>query len=98
VINKADVKAATDIIRSNVQAGVKVSIVLREDIANDPDVPKIEDMSLVTDHSGFTGVLRPEGPAGPDLFTAEERQVAYAEDLLRSMEPYARGVDDVFGS
>lgn len=96
LLSRAEVKDATEVIRSNVQAGVQVSIVIREDIAGDPDLPDIEDMSLVTDRSGFTGVLMPGAPGGPDIFTAEERQVAHAEDILDFLVPYSRAVDDIY--
>jgi hypothetical protein len=97
VLGKSEIDGAVEIIRKNVQAGVKVAIVLREEITGDPDVPEIEDMSLVTDHSEVIGVLKPREPGEPELFTTEERQVARAEDLLDFLSPYARSVDDVFG-
>jgi len=96
LLSRTEVTNATEVIRSNVQAGIQVSIVIREDIAADPDLPDIEDMSLVIDQSGVTGVLMPGAPGEPDIFTAEERQVARAEDILDFLLPYARTVDDIY--
>jgi hypothetical protein len=88
--------AAREIVRRHVQAGVAVSIVVREEMATDPDLPEFEDMSLVTDRSGFTGVLMPRSASEPEIFTAEERQVAHAEEVVEFLAQYAHGVDDVY--
>ena len=96
VLPRARLVAAREIVRRHVQAGVAVSIVVREEMATDPDLPEFEDMSLVTDRSGFTGVLMPRSASEPEIFTAEERQVAHAEEVVEFLAQYAHGVDDVY--
>lgn len=89
---------AREIIRSHVQAGVAVTIVVRDELAADPDLPEFEDMSLVTDRSGVTGVLMPRSAQEPEIFTTEERQVAHAEEVVEFLAQYARGIDDIYTS
>jgi hypothetical protein len=96
VLSQAEVDSAADTMREQVQAGVNVSIVVREEIEPDPHVPKIEDLSLVTDRSGVIGVLRPGSPGDPDTFTTEEHQVAAAEYALEALTPYMRRVDEIY--
>jgi hypothetical protein len=96
VLNSAEIASTTDIVRIQVQAGIIVSIVVREEIESDPDVPKIEDLSLVTDRTGVTGVLRPGSPDEPETFTTEEHQVAAAEYVLDALTPYTHHVDEIY--
>lgn len=96
VVSRARLTAAREIIRRHVQAGVRVTIVVREDLAADPDLPEFEDMSLVTDRSGVTGVLMPRSAQEPEIFTTEERQVAHAEEVVEFLAQYANDIDDIY--
>jgi hypothetical protein len=98
VLSRDRLAAAREIVRRHVQAGVRVTIVVREDLHADPDLPEFEDMSLVTDHSGVTGVLVPGSAQEPELFTTEERQVAHAEEVVEFLAQYANGIDAVYTS
>ncbi|MBB4909639.1 hypothetical protein [Actinophytocola algeriensis] len=96
VLPRGQVANAREIIRRHVQAGVAVSIVVREDMAADPDLPEFEDYSLVTDRSGVTGVLMPRSAREADIFTTEERQVAHAEEVVELLAQYANDIDDIY--
>lgn len=96
VLPKARLAAARDIVRRHVQAGVRVTIAVREDVEADPDVPAFEDMSLVTDRSGVTGVLMPRSAQEPEIFTTEERQVAHAEEVVEFLAQYANDIDAIY--
>lgn len=98
VLPKARLATARDIVRRHVQAGVRVTIVVREDLEADPDLPEFEDMSLVTDRSGVTGVLMPRSAHEPEIFTTEERVVAHAEEVVEFLAQYANGIDDIYTS
>lgn len=98
VLWRAELPSAREIIRRHVQAGVTVSIVVREEIDADPELPAFEDMSLVTDRSGVTGVLMPRAAGEPEIFTAEELQVTRAEEVVEFLARYGRGIDDIYTS
>lgn len=97
VLHRDRLAGARDTIRRHVEAGVAVSIVIREEVELDPEVPPLEDMSLVTDRSGVTGVLMPRSVNEPEMFTAEERRVAHAEEVMELLAQYARPVAEVYG-
>ncbi len=81
-------------IRSLNVAMTQYSIVLREEIASDPEIPNLRDLSLVTDHSGVGGVITPGGPGEAEVFTTNEHEVRMAEDVLHALEPYLHSVDE----
>lgn len=96
VLRKDQLPSARDTICRQVDAGITVSIAIREEIEVDPDAPDLEDLSLVTDRSGVTGVLMPRSPNEAEIFTAEERRVAHAEEVVDFLAPYAHDVADVY--
>ena len=96
VLRRDSIANAREIVRRHVQAGVAVTIVVREDIEADPDLPEFEDFSLVTDRSGVTGVLMPRSAQEPEIFTTEERQVTHAEEVVEFLAQYANDIDDVY--
>jgi hypothetical protein len=96
VLSRDRIPGAREIVRRHVRAGIAVSIVVREEIEADPEVPELEDLSLVTDRSGVTGVLKPRSAGEPEIFTAEERRVAHAEEVVEFLTQYARSVDAVY--
>lgn len=98
VLPRDRLASAREIIRRHVRAGIEVSIVVREEIEADPEVPEIEDLSLVTDRSGVTGVLKPRSAGEPEIFTAEERRVAHAEEVVEFLTQYARSVPDIYSN
>lgn len=97
VVGKDELESAADIVRRSVDAGVQVSVVLREEIASDPGIPNLRDLSLVTDHSGVGGVITLGSPGEPEVFTTNEHEVRMTEGILRALEPYLRGVEETFG-
>jgi hypothetical protein len=96
VLGKEQLEPVAEIVRANAAAGITVSIVLREEIAADPDVPPLRDLSLVTDHSGVAGVFTPGVPGEPEIFTTNQREVRGAEDVLTALEPYLRRIDEIY--
>lgn len=96
VLGRDEIEAISEIVRANVDAGIRVSIVLREEIAADPEIPSLRDLSLVTDHSGVAGVFTPGVPGEPEIFTTNQRDVRGAEDVLHALEPYIRRVDEIY--
>lgn len=96
VLGKDEIEPVEEVVRANVAAGIKVSVVLREEIAADPEVPPLRDLSLVTDHSGVAGVFTPGVPGEPEIFTTNQRDVRGAEDVLAALEPYLRGIDEIY--
>jgi hypothetical protein len=93
VVGKDELESASDTIRRSVDAGVRVSIVLREEIASNPEIPNLRDLSLVT-HSGVGGVITPGAPGEAEVFTTNEHEVRMAEGVLRALEPYLHSADE----
>jgi hypothetical protein len=95
VLGRDELESAIDVVRAQLDAGVDLSIIVRDDVSLEEDRHNLrDDRSLVTDNAGVVGVLRPADRT--EIFTTDEAEVRETDRILRELRVYAQRPHEIF--
>lgn len=95
MLDAEEAAVSKEIVARQVQAGIAITIVLREDVPA-MVLSEVKDQSLVTDRGGVVGVLRPVPGGEAETFATDEKNVGDARRIFNSLRPYVRAASSVY--
>jgi hypothetical protein len=96
VMSRDEIHFAEDIVRRQAVSGIRVSIILWDEVVPEDDKARLIEQAIVTDKGGVKGVFHLGGPGQPETFSTDAEAISRAEYILEALGPYMHEATEIY--